>query len=89
MAKIERLRDVYRFPGFVPFSSLKGVFGDHRAIVIRLRRRQKKRCAASVARSSFAITTNGLGVCAISPAGIDASTWRTRDGVSIARGVRR
>jgi hypothetical protein len=88
MAKIKRLLDVYRFPGFVPFSSLKGVFGDHRAIVIRLRRRQKKQCAVSVAKSNFAITTNGLGVCAISRAEIGASTWPTMDGVSIARAAR-
>ena len=88
MAKIKRLLDIYRFPGFVPFSSLKGVFGDHRAIVIGLRRRQKKRCAASVARSNFAITTNGLEKSATSLAETVASTWPTRDGVSIARGAR-
>src|ERR1700680_408152 len=88
MAKIKRLLDIYRFPGFVPFSSLRGVFGDHRAVVMRLRRRQKKRCAASAARSNFATTTNGLGKCAISPAETDASTWPTKDGASIARGAR-
>lgn len=88
MAKIKRLLDVYRFPGFVPFSSLKGVFGDHRAIVIRLRRRQKKRCAVSVAKFNFAITTSGLGKSATSRAETVASTWPTMDGVSIARGAR-
>ena len=30
MAKIKRLLDIYRFPGFVPSSTLRGVFGDHR-----------------------------------------------------------
>jgi hypothetical protein len=88
MAKIKRLLDTYRFPGFVPFPSLRGVFGDHRAIVIRLRRRQKKQCAASAARPSFATTTNGLGKYAISPAETDASTWPTKGGVSSAHGVR-
>jgi hypothetical protein len=88
MAKINRLLDVYRFPGFVPLSSLKGVFGDHRAIIIRLRRRQKKRCAEFVARSNFAITTNGLGLSAISLAETAASTWHIQGGVSIAPGAR-
>jgi hypothetical protein len=88
MAKIKRLADIYRFPGFVPFSFLQGVFGDHRAVVIRLRRRQKKRCAASVAKFSFTTTTSGLGVCAIYPAETGASIWPTTAGVWIARGVR-
>jgi hypothetical protein len=88
MAKIKRMLDIYRFPGFVPLSSLRGVFGDHRAIVIRLRRRQKKRCAASAAKSSFATMTNGLDKYAISPAATDASTWPTKDGVSSVRGAR-
>ena len=88
MAKIKRLLDIYRFPGFVPFFSLRGVFGDHRAIVMRLRRRQKKRCAASVEKSSFTTTTNGLGKFAIYPAETDACTWPTKDGVSIAHGAR-
>jgi len=88
MAKIKRLLDVYRFPGFVPFSSLKGVFGDHRAIVIHLRRRQKKQCVASVAKSNFATTTNDLAPSAISRAETGVSTWPTMDGVSIARAAR-
>jgi hypothetical protein len=88
MAKIKRLLDIYRFPGFVPFSSLQGVFGDHRAIVVRLRRRQKKRSAECVAKSSFIITTNGLGEYVTCPVGIDASTWPTKDGASIVHGAR-
>jgi len=88
MAKIKRLLDIYRFPGFVPFSSLKGVFGDHRAIVMRLRRRQKKRCAVFVGKSSFTTTTNGLGEYAICPAATDAFTWPMTGGVSSARGAR-
>jgi len=88
MAKIKRLLDVYRFPGFVPFSSVRGVYGDHRAIVIRLRRRQKKQCAASAVRSNFGTTTSGLGKYETSLAETDASTWPTKDGVSIACGAR-
>ena len=88
MAKIKRLLDIYRFPGFVPFSSLRGVFGDHRAVVMRLRRRQKKRCAVFVAKSSFTTTISGHGKYATCPAETDAFTWPTTDGVSIVRGVR-
>jgi hypothetical protein len=88
MAKIKRLLDVYRFPGLVPYFPLRGVFGDHRAVVIHLRRRQKKRYAESAAKSNFAITTNDLGECATSPVETDASIWLTRGGVSIARGAR-
>ena len=88
MAKIKRLLDTYRFPGFVPFSSLRGVFGDHRAVVISLRRRQKKRCAASAAKFSSTTTTNGRGGYAIFPAEIGAFTWPTRGGGSSARGAR-
>jgi len=88
MAKIKRLLDIYRFPGFVPSSTLRGVFGDHRALVISLRRRQKKRSAASAAKSSSATTTNVFERCAICPVATDASTWPTKVGVSIAGGVR-
>jgi hypothetical protein len=89
MAKIKRLADIYRFPGFVPFSSLRGVFGDHRAVVIRLRRRQKKRRAVFAGRSNFATTTSGLGKYAIFPPETGVSTWPTKDDVSIACGARR
>jgi hypothetical protein len=88
MAKIKRLLDIYRFPGFVPFSSLRGVFGDHRVIVVRLRRRQKKRSAEYVEKFSFITMTNGLGECVTCPVGIAASTWPTKDGASIVPGAR-
>lgn len=47
MTKIKHLRDVYRFPNFVPETTVKGIFGDPMALVIRLRRRQKKHFAGS------------------------------------------
>jgi len=37
-----QLRDAYRFPGFVPAATVRGVFGDPLARVVTLRRRQKK-----------------------------------------------
>src|SRR5690348_17888976 len=39
-----RLRDAYRFPGFVPSSEVHGFFGDPRLRVVSLRRHQKKAC---------------------------------------------
>jgi len=42
MAKIRRLLDEYQFPGFRPRATIKGVFGDSKARVIQLERRQKK-----------------------------------------------
>lgn len=88
MAKIKRLLDIYRFPGFIPVSSLRGVFGDHRAVVVRLRRRQKKQYAEFVGKSSFATTTNDRGEYVTCPAEIDAFTWPTRDVASIVHGAR-
>ena len=43
MSKNKRLSDEYRFPGFYPQTIVKGIFGDHKARVIELKRRQKKR----------------------------------------------
>jgi transposase len=42
MGNISRLLDVYQFPGFRPKATIKGIFGDPKARVIRLERRQKK-----------------------------------------------
>ena len=41
-----RLLDEYRFPGFCPIAKIKGKFGDSRARIIPLKRRQKKRDVA-------------------------------------------
>ena len=48
MQKHRRLRDAYCFPGFRPASTVVGIFGDPKARVIRLHRREKKRCAGLV-----------------------------------------
>jgi len=42
MTKIRRLLDEYQFPGFRPRATIKGIFGDPKARVIQLERRQKK-----------------------------------------------
>ena len=41
MATFKQLRDLYRFPGFVPQAGIQGVFGDPSAVVITLQRRRK------------------------------------------------
>jgi hypothetical protein len=40
-----RLWDAYRFPGFRPEQTVRGIFGDPKARVITLKRRSKKRLA--------------------------------------------
>jgi len=42
MRKIKRLEDAYRFPGFRPLRTLKGVFGDPWVRVVVLRRQRKR-----------------------------------------------
>lgn len=88
MARFKHLADVYRFPGFIPFATVKGVFGDPQAVVVTLRRRQKKRFVASVGRRTSATTTNGPDRSAIFPVVTRESTWPTEEDVSSACGVR-
>lgn len=55
------LRDVYRFLGFVPTTSVRGFPGDADAIILPLRRRRKKRYAVGVGNRIGASTISGLG----------------------------
>jgi len=48
MSKIKHLHDIYKFTNFRPEHSVKGIFGDPMALVICLRRRQKKHFVESV-----------------------------------------
>ncbi len=57
MRKIKRLLDEYRFPGFRPVAKIKGKFGDSKARIIPLERRQKKRRAAVAEQFIEAIMT--------------------------------
>jgi hypothetical protein len=80
MAKHKHLRDAYRFAGFTPSATVKGVFGDPKARIIELVRRQKKRPAptADVPPEVFTIAKNA--VFATSRAGICACFWNWRSG---------
>src|SRR5271163_3266143 len=66
MAKFKRLHDLYRFPGFIPRSHIRGIFGDPLAVVISLRRRQKKRHVGFAADRTAPTTTSGPERSAIS-----------------------
>jgi hypothetical protein len=87
MANFKQLRDLYRFPGFVPLDRVRGVFGDPIAVVISLRRVRKKRSAASVDRRTTATTTNGPDAFAISRAAIGESTFPSCSEGCFARGA--
>jgi hypothetical protein len=65
MSKIKRLLDAYKFQGLVPEGNVAGVFGDSRAVVIRLRRRKKRPSAAFAKRCTGLSTTerrDGFGI---------------------------
>jgi hypothetical protein len=65
-----RLWDVYALPGFRPEATLRGVFGDPKARIIKLRRRSKKRGAVVV----DAPTTAGTIVRSVASAIYRAAT---------------
>jgi len=48
MKKNKKLLDEYRFPGFRPLAVVKGKFGDNKARIVQLVRRQKKLFAGVV-----------------------------------------
>jgi hypothetical protein len=87
MAKLKRLRDIYRFPGFVPLPNLRGLFGDPLAVIITLQRRRKKRSAVSVEPPIAATTTSDRVASAISPAATSGSTSLCRSAAFTAPGV--
>ena len=87
MAKFKQLRDLYQFPGFVPSPRIRGLFGDPIAVVIRLHRRPKKRCAGFVVRFLSPATTNDPDGSVTCPRGINVSTDRFRFGGYSVRGV--
>jgi len=78
MRKKRRLLDEYRFPGFRPRAEIKGIFGDPRARLIRLRRVQKKQFAGSVEAPREATTTRKYAVYETCPVGMYESTWKWR-----------
>jgi hypothetical protein len=78
MHKHKRLIDSYRFKGYEPSENLTGIFGDPKARVIHLNRREKKQFVHCVELRTKAITTERHAECATFPAETRASTsiWR-------------
>jgi hypothetical protein len=87
MAKLKRLQDIYRFPGFAPLAQVRGVFGDPWAVVITLRRRRKKRDVGSAGADIAPSTTDDRGASATSPVATGESTSTSRYAGSTAAGV--
>jgi hypothetical protein len=87
MAKLKRLQDIYRFPGFTPTAKVRGVFGDPWAVVITLRRRRKKHAVGSVGAAAVRSTTNDRGASATSPVATGGSISTSRYAGSTVPGV--
>jgi hypothetical protein len=75
-----RLQDAYRFVGFRPRATIRGVFGDPKARVITLVRRSKKQSVAPAAKRIRGGTTEGSSGHAICPAATPASLSSSRCG---------
>jgi hypothetical protein len=84
MPSPKQLRDLYRFPGFVPLAGLQVFARDPQGVLLTLRRRTKKLSVAPAARPTFGTMTTGPAMSAIWPVGIDASTWPSPYAASIA-----
>jgi len=87
MHKHKRLTDAYRFPGFTPSQTVKGIFGDPKAKVIHLHRRQKKQFVLSVGEPTAVSTIISSDAFAISRAVTDGCIWSWMFAVSHARAV--
>ena len=89
MARYRRLWDTYRFPGFRPLHTVRGIFGDPKARVIRLVRRGKKLLVECVVFPIARSTTGRFDEFGICPAGMCAFIWRWRSEGFTAEGARR
>lgn len=78
MHKHKRLIESYRFKGYEPSENLTGIFGDPKARVIHLNRREKKQFVHCAALHTKVITTERRAECATFPAEthVSASNWR-------------
>ena len=72
-----RLEDTYRFSGFRPLATVRGVFGDPKVRILPLQRWGKKHSVGPVAVAIAGFTTTssaGFGTC---PVATRVSTWRS------------
>lgn len=76
MGKIRKLIDLYKYPGFKPKAIIKGKFGDPKARIIKLERRQKKRFAGIVERLIGTYMTERQGLLETCHAGMLEYIWK-------------
>jgi hypothetical protein len=89
MRKHKCLTDAYQFVGWTPSKTVKGVFGDRKAVVIELRRRQKKQSVHSAVNRQRVFTTARCAVSGIFPVVTGACMWSWRFDASFAGGARK
>jgi hypothetical protein len=87
MPSAQQLRDLYRFPGFVPWARIHDLEDDPHAVLLTLRRRRKKRLAGYVVSAFRASMTKGHAGSVTWPVAISGSMCPSRFGVSPAGGV--
>jgi hypothetical protein len=85
MKNHNRLVDIYRFPGFVPQTTVRGIFGEPLAVVITLRRCRKKRAAEGADNPTARITTSDPAASATWPVATNTSISPSRSAGSLAR----
>ena len=73
MPTTRQLRDLYRFPGFVPLANVHGIFGEPMAVVVTLQRRRKKRRVGFVGKRRLPFTIKGHVVSVTFPVATSAS----------------
>ena len=78
MRKTKRLLDEYRFPGFDPSVKVKGKFGDPKARIITLKRRQKKQDVAVAVEYIEVIMTTKHDLFVICHVGACGFIWKWR-----------
>lgn len=89
MHKHKRLADAYRFPGFTPSQTVKGIFGDQKARVIELHRRKKKQHVLAVVCYCQVFMTTEYDVCAIFHVATTEYTWNWKSDVLSVGGARK
>lgn len=78
MNKHKRLYDEYRYAGFTPAVTVKGLFGDPKARILVLKRRQKKRYAPFAVDRTEAFTTTKYVAFGILVVATHECIWKWR-----------
>lgn len=87
MSKKRKLQDEYRFPGFCPEATVRGVFGEPSLRILTLHRTQKKRNADVVAPPTAHITIRRDSGFAIFRVVVSTYIWKSKYGAFVAGSV--